>query len=120
MEIRSLPTGIMVYITIKKRRMTGAEDAIHAGKRATHAKTFAFSKFCDSFWVKMEGNRKSQEFEMKELFGMKKDWYTKFVRAARNRILHGGGAFLMALAVIFAAAPCSAHFYEPEVPRKLQ
>ena len=72
MEIRSLPTGIMVYITIKKRRMTGAEDAIHAGKRATHAKTLAFSKFCDSFWVKMEGNRKSQKFEIKELFGMKK------------------------------------------------
>jgi cyclic lactone autoinducer peptide len=27
---------------------------------------------------------------------------------------------LTALAVLFAAAPCSAHFYEPEVPRKLR
>jgi cyclic lactone autoinducer peptide len=27
---------------------------------------------------------------------------------------------LTALAVIFAAAPCSAHFYEPQVPQKLR
>ncbi|WP_397354950.1 AgrD family cyclic lactone autoinducer peptide [Oscillibacter sp.] len=26
----------------------------------------------------------------------------------------------MALAAVFAAAPCSTHFYEPEVPRKLR
>ena len=44
----------------------------------------------------------------------------EFKRVARKRILHANGSLLMALAAVFAAAPCSAHFYEPEVPRKLR
>ncbi len=44
----------------------------------------------------------------------------EFKRVARKRILHASGSLLMALAAVFAAAPCSAHFYEPEVPRKLR
>ena len=51
---------------------------------------------------------------------MKKKQDKEFKRVARKRIFHASGAFLMALAAVFAAAPCSAHFYEPEVPRKLR
>ena len=57
---------------------------------------------------------------MKELFGMNKKEEKRFKRVARKRILHASGTFLMALAAVFAAAPCSAHFYEPEVPKKLR
>jgi cyclic lactone autoinducer peptide len=48
---------------------------------------------------------------------MNKKQNKEFKRVARKRILHASGAFLTALAVVFAAAPCSAHFYEPEVPK---
>lgn len=51
---------------------------------------------------------------------MKRRQDKEFKRVARKRILHASGAFLTALAAVFAAAPCSAHFYEPEVPRKLR
>ncbi|MET0017964.1 AgrD family cyclic lactone autoinducer peptide [Oscillibacter sp.] len=51
---------------------------------------------------------------------MKKRQDKEFKRVARKRILHASGAFLTALAAVFAAAPCFAHFYEPEVPQKLR
>lgn len=51
---------------------------------------------------------------------MNKKQDKRFKRVARKRILHASGTFLMALAAFFAAAPCSGHFYEPEVPQKLR
>ena len=57
---------------------------------------------------------------MKELSGMKKKQGKRFKQVVRKRILHASGAFLTALAAVFAAAPCFAHFYEPEVPMKLR
>ena len=57
---------------------------------------------------------------MNELSGMKKKQDKRFKQVVRKRILHASGAFLTALAAVFAAAPCFAHFYEPEVPRKLR
>ncbi len=95
-------------------------DAIHAGKQATRAKALVFSKFCDSFDYRDVRQMEISKIKMKELFGMKKRQDKEFKRVARKRILHASGAFLMALAAVFAAAPCSGHFYEPEVPRKLR
>ncbi len=92
-------------------------DAIHARKQATRAKPLVFSKFCDSFDYRDVRNLK---IKTKELFRMKRRQDKEFKRVARKRILHASGAFLTALAAVFAAAPCSGHFYEPEVPRKLR
>ncbi|WP_312634825.1 AgrD family cyclic lactone autoinducer peptide [Oscillibacter sp.] len=97
--------------------MTGVLDAIHARKQATRAKPLVFSKFCDSFDYRDVRNLK---IKTKELFRMKRRQDKEFKRVARKRILHASGSLLMALAAVFAAAPCSAHFYEPEVPRKLR
>ena len=120
MEFLPLPSGDIFYITIKNERMTGVPDAIHARIQATHAKPLAFSKFYDSFVCRDVRKLEISKIKMKELFGMKKKQDKEFKRVARKRILHASGAFLTALAAVFAAAPCFAHFYEPEVPRKLR
>lgn len=51
---------------------------------------------------------------------MKKSIKAKFSQLAKSRVLNSSCAFLTALAVVFAWAPCSGHLYEPEVPQKLQ
>ena len=44
----------------------------------------------------------------------------RFSDIAKRKALQGSGALLLGLAVFFASAPCTGHFYEPEVPQKLR
>ena len=57
---------------------------------------------------------------IKEEKQMKKGNITRISEIAKKYALRRSGALLMALAALFAAAPCTGHFYEPEVPKKLR
>lgn len=57
---------------------------------------------------------------IKEEKQMKKSNITRISEIAKKYALRRSGALLMALAALFAAAPCIGHFYEPEVPQKLR
>lgn len=68
-----------------------------------------------------EKNKDKENLNLKEVAqDMKKSNIINFAQAAKKQILLGGGTFLAAMAIVFAAAPCSGIFYEPEVPGKLQ
>ena len=38
----------------------------------------------------------------------------------RKKALHGGGAFLAAIALFFASVTCLGHLYEPEIPENFK
>ncbi len=51
---------------------------------------------------------------------MKRDNVVRLTDIMQKKSLHGGGAFLAAVALFFASATCLGHFYEPEVPENLK
>lgn len=51
---------------------------------------------------------------------MKQDRVIRLTGILQKKSLHAGGAFLAAVALFFASAPCLGHFYEPEVPKQLR
>ena len=59
--------------------------------------------------TKMRGDKK-----------MKQDKVIRLTGILQKKSLHAGGAFLAAVALFFASAPCLGHFYEPEVPEQLR
>ena len=63
---------------------------------------------------------KEETIIIKEEKQMKTSNITRISEIAKKYALRRSGALLMALAALFASAPCVGHFYEPEVPRKLK
>ena len=56
---------------------------------------------------------------IKEEKQMKKS-IIRFSEILKKNVLRGGGAMLMLTAAFFASVACTGHFYEPEVPKRLQ